>query len=75
MKGEHNLAKKFYFKGITKGNKHIKDGVKVTGNLITDKFWAVISTSTFSTTKYDGVIEVDHCFFVDPITVEPCPLK
>ncbi len=75
MSGEHNLAKKFYFKGITKGNKHRYDGQEVKGNLITDKFNAIIVTGSPSTTKYNGIIEVDHCFFVDPETVELCPLK
>jgi len=72
---EHGLAKKFFFKGITKGNKTIKDGIEVQGNLIVDKFWAVIATSTFSTTEYDNIIEVEGCFFVDPETVELCPLE
>ena len=67
---EHNLSKKFKFKGITKGNKHINDGKEVIGSLITDRFHAVIATSAFSTTKYDGIIELDHCFFVDPQTVK-----
>ena len=67
---QHNLSEKFYFKGVTKGNKHIVDGKEVRGNLITDRFNAVIATSSFSATKHDGVIEVDGCFFVDPDTVE-----
>ena len=75
MNSEHNLAKKFYFKGITKGNKNIFDGKEVRGNLITDKFTAIIATGCPSTTKYNSIIEVDHCFFVDPDTVELCPLK
>ena len=67
---QHNLSEKFYFKGVTKGNGHIVDGKEVRGNLITDRFNAVIATSSFIATRYDGVIEVDGCFFVDPETVE-----
>jgi len=67
---EHSLRAKFLFRGITNGNSNIVDGKEIFGNLIYDRFKAVISTSTFSTTKNSSVIEVEGCFFVDPLTVE-----